>query len=158
MGMPMPKNKSRDKVMNRSLRGFTVIELMIVVLIMGLLAAIASAFFTDQVNRGKRVDGKDILLDLASAQEAFYSANFSYANSITVADQLGRADTNSLRGDYTVALAVQPAGCAAGVTACRTYTLTATSTFVDPECTTLTLDSFGARGNTGTGSVDDCWR
>lgn len=138
-------------------KGFTLIELMIVVAVIAIIAAIALPSYDESVKRGKRSDGKAYLLDLASQQETFYAQNLSYANSITAAAQLNTSAT-STESHYTLALSVLPAGCSAAGTKCRTFTLTATPAFTDAKCTTLTYNNAGLKGNTGTGSVDDCWR
>lgn len=138
-------------------KGFTLIELMIVVAIIAIIAAIALPSYDASVKRGKRNDGKAYLLDLASQQETFYAQNLSYANSITGATQLNTSAT-STETFYTLTLAVLPAGCSAAGVKCRTFALTATPTFSDDLCTTLTYNNSGVKGNAGTGSVNDCWR
>lgn len=138
-------------------KGFTLIELMIVVAVIAIIAAIALPSYDASVNRGKRNDGKAYLLDLASQQETFYAQNLSYANSIAGATQLNTSAT-STEGFYTLTLTVLPAGCSAAGNNCRTFALTATPTFSDDLCTTLTYNNSGVKGSTGAGSVDDCWR
>lgn len=138
-------------------KGFTLIELMVVVAVIAIIAAIALPSYNDTVKRGKRNDAKEYLLDLASQQEIFYAQNLSYANSITAAGQLN-ASATSTESYYTLGLAVLPAGCSSAGTKCRTFSLTATPNFTDDLCTTLTYSNAGVKGNTGSGSVDDCWR
>ncbi len=145
------------KGLNQS-HGFSLIELIIAVAIVGVLAAIAIPSYDEYVDRGRRADAKAFLMRLSSDQETFYAQNFSYANSITAAGQLGYADAISPESHYTAALDVQPGGCAAGAEACRTYSFTLTPNFSDPRCTTITLAGNGTRGSTGTGTVEDCWR
>ena len=140
--------------------GFTLIEIMIVVAIIGIISAIAYPSYSEQVKRGKRTDGKDYLLDIASAQEAFYAQNLSYASSVTLGGANGlNRNATSTEGHYTVVSVALPAGCSVAGTKCRTYTLTATPTFNDAKCTTITYDNAGVKGFTGTGPlVNDCWR
>jgi len=142
----------------RVAKGFSLIELVVALAIVAILASIAIPEYSEYVNRARRSDAKAFLMQLTSDQESFYAQNFSYANSILAADQLAYDNLLSTENHYTAVLAVQPAGCAAGVEACRTYSFTVSPTFVDARCTSLTLEGNGTRDNTGTGTVDDCWR
>jgi type IV pilus assembly protein PilE len=139
-------------------KGFTLIEVMIVVAIVAIISAIALPSYDESVKRGKRSDGKAYLLDLASQQETFYAQNLSYANSITAPSELNTSAT-STESHYTLALLALPAGCSSAGVKCRTFTLTATPVFTDDVCTTLTYNNSGTKGYTGTGgTVNDCWR
>jgi type IV pilus assembly protein PilE len=139
-------------------RGFSLVELLVAIAIVAILASIALPRYDEVVNRARRADAKAFLMQLSSDQEAFYAQNFSYANSITAAGQLDYADALSPESHYTAVLNVQPGGCAAGAVACRTYSFVLTPNFADPRCTTITYAGNGTRGNTGTGTVEDCWR
>jgi len=138
-------------------RGFSLIELLVALAIVAILASIAIPEYSEYVNKGRRSDAKAFLMQLVSDQESFYAQNFSYANSILAANQLAYDDLLSPEGKYTAALTIQPAGCAAGVEACRTYSFTVTPVLVDNRCTSLTLEGNGTRNSTGTGTVEDCW-
>ena len=61
-------------------RGFTLIELMVVVAVVAILAAIAYPSYINQVRKSRRADAKSALLDLATRQERFFSTQNTYTN------------------------------------------------------------------------------
>lgn len=63
--------------------GFTLIELMIAVVIVGILAVIAYPSYIDFVKRGHETEAKGQIMDLASELEALRAKNFSYAGAST---------------------------------------------------------------------------
>lgn len=144
----------------RSTAGFTLIELMIVVVIVGILAAIAYPAYRSSVIKTRRSDAKVALTNAAALQEKWYMDHNSYATNSDI-DKLGGA--NSPEGYYTIA--ITNSGCSTIVgtkTVYSCFTATATPTAQggqsdDTTCATLTIDQDGVKGNTGSGSVADCW-
>jgi type IV pilus assembly protein PilE len=65
-------------------KGFTLIELMIVVFIIGVLAAIAYPAYRDYVLKSKRSDALTEMAAIAGAQEKFYAQNLRYAGTINI--------------------------------------------------------------------------
>lgn len=75
----------------RSVRGFTLIELMMVVAIVGILAAVAYPSYQDSVRKSKRRDAEGALMTARQAMERHYAKNFNYKKAAT-----GGADTGYL--------------------------------------------------------------
>ena len=68
---------------NINSKGFTLIEVMIVVTIPGIVAAIATPSYIEYVRKGKRADAKVELFRLAQMQESYFVQNLSYAKDLT---------------------------------------------------------------------------
>jgi type IV pilus assembly protein PilE len=132
-------------------RGFTLIELMIVVVIAAVLASIAVPSYRSYVLRTHRVEAKTALLNLAAAQERFYLENNTYAANavLTTAPPAGLGlPATTENGWYTVAIAN-------GANA-ATFTATATATgtqAADTDCTSFSITALGVKTATST----KCW-
>ncbi|RWU12899.1 prepilin-type N-terminal cleavage/methylation domain-containing protein [Pseudidiomarina gelatinasegens] len=111
----------------KTLSGMTLIELMIVVAIIGIIAAIAYPNFTNYVKQGRRADAMGELMKLQMVQEEYRLRNASYAS---IAD-LGFTSSSEF---YTFSVTNIGA---------ETYTLTATATGVqtsDTDCATMSIN------------------
>mgnify|MGYP003945584605 FL=1 len=87
----------------RRTHGFTLIELMIVVLVMSILAAIAITQYGRYAYRARRADGQELLMRVANAQERYYATFDKYGDDPVTGDlKLGSA--TSEKGYYTVAI------------------------------------------------------
>ena len=137
-------------------KGFTLIELMIVVAVVAILAAIAYPSYQNQLQQARRADGTAELLDIASRLERYHSEFGVYPTGLTGggANNLNLPDANSDEGHYAVTIA-QPGGN-------QTFTLTAAAAAGSPQvndtiCGSLTLTHTGVQGETGSGTPQDCW-
>lgn len=126
--------------------GFTLIEMMIVVAIVGILSAIAYPSYQEYVLRGNRSVGMAFLNDAAARQERYYTQNNTYADTPA---KLGYSSTSSANNLYVLSTPI-------GTTSA--YSLLATVQRADAKCGNLGLTQTGAKTVTGTGSVADCWK
>jgi len=130
-------------------RGFTLIEIMIVVVVVAILAAIAFPSYQDSVRKSRRAEAKSALSDLAARQEQFFNDNKTYADTVA---KLGASGTTP-GGYYTLQIAAGQTG-----TLTSSYRMTATTAGAqtsDIKCATLTYASSGVKDSTPAGNT--CW-
>lgn len=127
--------------MYRTRKGFTLIELMIVVAIIGILAAIALPAYSEYVRKSRRADAQAVLLELAQDAERHYTRLNTYNGYA-----MNTGMTSRLAGFYNITFTV---------TGGQTITFTAApqGAQVADACGTLTLSSNGAK----TPATQGCW-
>ncbi|MDJ0793915.1 MAG: type IV pilin protein [Woeseiaceae bacterium] len=135
----------------RKQRGITLIELMIVVVIISILAAVAYPNYQEFVARAKRNEAKAALLRLATNQERFYLNNNTFTDDVR---ELGfesddNGETSITENDYyEIEVTASNAS---------NFTATATYRFGEPEkskCEVFTINGRGAKTST---PYTDCW-
>jgi type IV pilus assembly protein PilE len=134
------------------LQGFTLIEVMIVVAVMGILTTVALPSYTEYLKRANRAAAKSVLLETALLMERNYT-------------QANRYDLKSDGTAFTLTIIQTPQsgdakytiGFAAGALNQNTFTLQAVPAgiMVGDACGTYTVTNVGAKGSGGT--MDDCW-
>ena len=138
---------------SRRANGFSLLEMLIVVTIVGIVAAFALPNYTRQMEASRRMDAKDALLQLAAEQEKFYMTNSTYAADLS---ELGFPTELSVNGYYGLSVAADA----------ETFTLTATPASGSPQqkdngCQEFTLNHQGlrtAKDGDGADAATECWR
>jgi type IV pilus assembly protein PilE len=141
--------------------GFTLMELMITVAVVGILAAIAYPSFTEQIARSRRAEAQTILLSGQQWMERFYSENYSYDRNTAGTAVTCAATTADCPFDRRFSTSPPPGGGAPlynitvsaptpSATTPQQYTITAARRAGTPmaadRCGDMTVDHLGRRG------------
>tara|TARA_R110001592_G_scaffold52511_6_gene160660 strand:+ start:9295 stop:9717 length:423 start_codon:yes stop_codon:yes gene_type:complete len=140
--------------MMRTNRGFTLIELMIVIAIIGIIAAVGYPSYLESVEKSRRSDGRIAVSEAAARQERLFSETLSYVTNSELTKLITNADgVSSPEGHYT--MSVTNTGCSGPPYNCFTVTATAVGVqAADTDCATLSINNFGQKTSTGGG---ECW-
>ena len=142
--------------------GFSLIELMIALVVIAILAGIGYPSYKEYVNRGKRSEGKSALMRAAQQMERYYSLNNCYPSNSANCGSAGSsaAALTAARISATSGEGTSSAYNMSVTTNAQDFTLTATpvANFNDTRCGVLTITNTGAKGKSGTDSLQDCWQ
>jgi type IV pilus assembly protein PilE len=130
--------------------GFTLIEVMIVVVIIGILASIAYPAYTSHVDSSRRAEGTSALIKMSGDLERYFTVRSNYTSSIAgnYPDVgLGFANDQSETDLYTLSIAINATA--------TTYTITASPNRADALCGSFLLTNTGIRSVTGDADKDD---
>jgi type IV pilus assembly protein PilE len=147
--------QSAPSVRRFRLAGFSLIELLVVLVIMGVLSAVALPGYTRYVQRGHRTEAMAALLESQHFMERYYSANGQYlspANAVPLLPQ--RLQGIPSQGTVRYQLSVREA-------TLNSYVLQAVpeGSMAGDVCGSLTINQAGLRGVlNSTRSVAECWR
>ena len=142
----------------KTLRGFTLIEIMIVVAIIGILAAIAYPSYQDSVRKSRRADARSVVLQAAQFMERRYTENLQGGYAAVTQAMLNAQGLGVSPNDgggtvyYNIGLAT--------VANPPSFTLSAVPAGAQSSdaCGTLTLTNAGVKGQAAGKTVDQCWR
>lgn len=121
--------------------GFTLVELMIAVAVIGILAAIAYPSYQDQVRKGRRASAQSHLMDIAQREQQYLLDARSYANSVAALSLTTPTDVSSY---YTISIIV-------GAGASPTFTAKATPIAGSAQAADgeMTIDNTGTKTPAG---------
>jgi type IV pilus assembly protein PilE len=129
--------------------GYTLIELLITVVILGVLTALAVPAFNQNLQSARRADARVALLQISNEMEKFYSNNLEYTSDLS---ELGFNETSgeflSPDGYYLLSVATD-----AGKYLVTAHAKPGSPQASDTDCSWFSLDSIGAEDASG----EDCW-
>jgi type IV pilus assembly protein PilE len=141
-----PPRSSLQAVHRRAARGFSLVELMVVVTIIGILLAIATPSYRDYVVRAKRDAAKAVLLEIVTRQEQFAATNRAYAATTAA---LGMTLPDEVSGNYSITITPSTWSYNAGGISTTMSGYTATATPIAGSAQdgdgTLSINQFGLK-------------
>ncbi|WOH39171.1 type IV pilin protein [Thalassotalea fonticola] len=138
--------------------GFTLLELIITLTIIGILSSIAFTSFKSYVLKARRIDARETLMKLAVAQERYYNQHLRYSSDISSATGLNHQSLLTSAGFYQLTVEI------------KTYTDDGKDSFVltakainnqanDKDCLSFTLNNLSERNAMNNQAIENatCW-
>ena len=147
---------TRAEVANR-MRGMTLIELMVVLIIVAVLASLAVGSYRRYVLRANRTDATSALLRIQVAQEKYFLQNNAYTTNVTAVPPTGLGVASpTTNGFYTLAVTGDPASTNNIATSFLASATATGAQTADTSCLTMTITDQGQRSSAP--STTECWR
>lgn len=139
----------------RTVVGFSLIELMVVIAVVGILAAVALPSYQDYLARGRRADAETVLMEAAQFMERFYTEKNTYAGAVLPMEKAPKDGTTAY---YDVGFEGEDPGDANPDA--TSYVIEAipvsTGPMASDDCGTLTYSNTGVKGSDD--DLEKCWR
>ena len=157
---------SYHRALARTHAGFTLIELMIVVAIIGLLAAVAYPAYTDSIRKGNRAEARAALMNLLQQQERYLTQMNTYetfaAGTPGTLPFKAHSSSEGTQARSSHLLGARLCQAVGTVTPTKrdcieVFAEPQTGVFSDPQVTSMALDTQGRRTCTGT-NTERCWK
>jgi len=149
-------------------RGFTFIELMVVLALVGLLAVIAIPSYQESVRKSRRAEVRAQLLEVAQYLQRFYSHNDSFATTkagaaATIPSELAKVPRNAVPGSQSYDISFATSAASAINPGLASFKIQAVRRAGGPmdgdKCGDFTLENTGARNVLkATDTAANCWR
>ncbi|HEV7605943.1 MAG TPA: type IV pilin protein [Steroidobacteraceae bacterium] len=137
-------------------RGLTLLELLVVLMVLGIVAALALPGYRQYLIRVHRSEAMTVLMQLQGAEESFFLRHRSYTDNITAAPPAGLGlPISGAANKYVLSVALAMDG--------QSFIATATPApgggqEADQDCLAFSIDARGRRAVSGTRDTRYCWK
>ncbi len=146
--------------MRKPLKGFTLVELMTVILIVGILFGVGVPAYRNFVMRAQRAEAKTTLMRVQAQQEKFYMQNNTYTTDVNNPPPVGLGIPASENLYYNIAIVADAGGLTVGYSASATPAA-GSPQLNDDDCALFRVDQRGVRyaeSNAAMDTSQTCWR